>query len=77
MEYFQDDIYIPTRDLETPVLSAREWFEGVNRTAPLTDLKPPDMMPCNSFVFLLTKYRQHRWTGKQRRRRVLGLVLPE
>lgn len=48
MEYFQDDIFIPTRDIETPVLSAQEWFEGMDKTAHLIDLRPSDMTPRTS-----------------------------
>jgi len=45
MEFFQDDIYIPTRDLQTSSLSAQEWFNGDDKSAHLIDLRPSDMTP--------------------------------
>jgi len=45
MEYFQDDIFIQTIDIGTPVVSAQEWFEGVDKPAHLIDLRPSDMTP--------------------------------
>ncbi|KAK4053254.1 hypothetical protein OIO90_004028 [Microbotryomycetes sp. JL221] len=44
-EYFQDDIFVPTRDVETPSLSANEWIQGKNEPLKLVELRPSDMKP--------------------------------
>jgi coronin-7 len=43
MEFFQDDIFIPTRDLESSSLSAQQWFDGEDKDPKLIDLRPSDM----------------------------------
>ncbi|CEH13399.1 Tumor-specific antigen (contains WD repeats) [Ceraceosorus bombacis] len=47
VEFFQDDVFVPTRDEAVSLLTAKEWLEGqdalVNHT--LIDLKPSDMTP--------------------------------
>ncbi|KAL8287521.1 hypothetical protein RQP46_003379 [Phenoliferia psychrophenolica] len=40
VEYFQDDIFVPTRDVETPALSAQEWIEGKDAKLRMLDLRP-------------------------------------
>ncbi|KAJ8329535.1 hypothetical protein O5D80_002354 [Batrachochytrium dendrobatidis] len=42
-EYFQDDIFVSTRDVENPALSADEWTMKKSGTVKLIDLKPADM----------------------------------
>lgn len=42
LEYFQDDVYPPTRSGES-VLSAGEWFSGKNAVPKLVSLRPDDM----------------------------------
>ncbi|SCZ98655.1 BZ3500_MvSof-1268-A1-R1_Chr3-1g05529 [Microbotryum saponariae] len=44
-EYFQDDIFIPTRDVETPSLNAQEWIQGRDVLSKRLDLRPEGMMP--------------------------------
>ncbi|WVQ70262.1 uncharacterized protein L199_008488 [Kwoniella botswanensis] len=44
-DFFQDDIYIPTIDVESYVISAPEWLEGKNVPPRKIDLKPDDMKP--------------------------------
>ena len=46
MDYFQDDIFVPTANTEASVLTAEEWFGGHGIELPLIDLKPKDMIPC-------------------------------
>lgn len=45
LDYFQDDIYPPTRDLRQPVLEAAEWIAGATKEAPLLSLQPEGMKP--------------------------------
>ena len=40
LEFFQDDVFIPTRDGETPALSAKEWVEGKDAKLRLVELRP-------------------------------------
>ena len=42
-DYFQDDLFPPTRILWEPSMSAQEWFTGSNTPAKKLDLKPDDM----------------------------------
>lgn len=44
MEFFQDDIFPPTRALK-PTYSAEEWLEGATRDPPLENLQPAGMTP--------------------------------
>ena len=44
MEYFQDDIYPPTRAAE-PGLAAADWLAGGNTEPRTVSLQPPDMTP--------------------------------
>ncbi|OCF72031.1 actin cross-linking [Kwoniella mangroviensis CBS 8886] len=43
--FFQDDIYIPTVDVENCVISAPEWLEGKSVPPSRLDLKPDGMTP--------------------------------
>lgn len=51
LEYFQDDIFIPTRDVEHSTLSAEAWIEGGYATSRLIDLRPHDMLPREFYRF--------------------------
>ncbi|KAM0787874.1 hypothetical protein ACM66B_003925 [Microbotryomycetes sp. NB124-2] len=44
-EYFQDDIFVPTRDVQTPTVSAEGWLQGQDVPLSLIDLQPEDMKP--------------------------------
>ncbi|WVQ77976.1 hypothetical protein IAT38_000057 [Cryptococcus sp. DSM 104549] len=44
-EFFQDDIYLPTVDVETPASTASEWLAGHDASPKLLDLRPQDMKP--------------------------------
>lgn len=44
-EYFQDDIYPPTRVWWEPALGASAWLSGEDGQQRRTSLKPTDMMP--------------------------------
>nr|XP_019042887.1 actin cross-linking [Kwoniella bestiolae CBS 10118]OCF21817.1 actin cross-linking [Kwoniella bestiolae CBS 10118] len=43
--FFQDDIYIPTNDVEKYVMSTSEWLEGKNISPKKIDLNPEGMIP--------------------------------
>ncbi|KIR37980.1 actin cross-linking [Cryptococcus deuterogattii 99/473] len=43
--FFQDDIYVPTKDIEKPSMTASEWLEGENVAQGVIDLKPEGMTP--------------------------------
>jgi len=45
MEYFQDDLFPPTRNTSVPVLTADEWFEGKSKAPETISLSPPGMQP--------------------------------
>jgi coronin-7 len=45
MEFFQDDVFIPTVDTESSVMTAVEFLDGRELELPLLDLKPEDMIP--------------------------------
>ncbi|RUP51925.1 hypothetical protein BC936DRAFT_144358 [Jimgerdemannia flammicorona] len=47
-EFFQDDIFIPTHDIENPSLDSVAWFAGENKELRRVDLRPVDMTPCMS-----------------------------
>ncbi|KAJ3047864.1 Coronin-7 [Rhizophlyctis rosea] len=44
-ELFQDDIYVPTRDVENAALTVEEWLAGKSGTQKKIDLAPSDMTP--------------------------------
>ncbi|SPO37720.1 uncharacterized protein PSFLO_03196 [Pseudozyma flocculosa] len=46
-EFFQDDIFIPTRDTSQPLTTAARWLQGESdeREATYLDLRPADMVP--------------------------------
>ncbi|GAA5911257.1 uncharacterized protein JCM6883_001960 [Sporobolomyces salmoneus] len=44
-EFFQDDIFIPTRNTEKPSMTAKEWLEGKNTPLEIVDLRPEGMKP--------------------------------
>ncbi|KAI9139862.1 hypothetical protein BKA69DRAFT_1176292 [Paraphysoderma sedebokerense] len=48
-QYFQDDIFIPTRDFSKPVLNSQEWLNGVNKQVGKVDLRPKDMELLSTF----------------------------
>jgi len=45
MEFFQDDLFPPTRDTSVPVLTADQWFGGKSEEPTTINLKPSDMEP--------------------------------
>eukprot|EP01117_Protostelium_nocturnum_P002563 TRINITY_DN1329_c0_g1_i4.p1 TRINITY_DN1329_c0_g1~~TRINITY_DN1329_c0_g1_i4.p1 ORF type:complete len:956 (-),score=442.62 TRINITY_DN1329_c0_g1_i4:269-3136(-) len=45
MEFFQDDIFPPTRQVDKPVISADDWFSGKNAKPEFVSLKPAGMTP--------------------------------
>ncbi|GAA5943332.1 uncharacterized protein JCM15063_000767 [Sporobolomyces koalae] len=44
-EYFQDDIFVPTRNREQPSMTAQEWLQGHNTRLELVSLQPDGMKP--------------------------------
>ncbi|KAK4705031.1 coronin-7, partial [Phenoliferia sp. Uapishka_3] len=44
-EFFQDDIFVKTRDLETPALGAKEWIEGRDAKLRRIDLNRDGLLP--------------------------------
>lgn len=55
VEFFQDDIFVPTLDVEHPALSASEWLSGQNKGLALIDLRPDDLKPCASRLTPIAK----------------------
>lgn len=47
-DFFQDDIYVDTLDIETPVTSAADWLAGANPAPARRSLKPDGMTPRKS-----------------------------
>ncbi|RUS18182.1 hypothetical protein BC937DRAFT_89067 [Endogone sp. FLAS-F59071] len=43
-DFFQDDIFMPTHDVETPALSASAWLAGENKELARVDLRPANMI---------------------------------
>jgi len=43
MEFFQDDIFVPTRT-NKPTLSAEEWFDGITREPEFVSIRPEGMV---------------------------------
>ncbi|KAJ3042735.1 Coronin-7 [Rhizophlyctis rosea] len=44
-ELFQDDIFVPTRDVERAAVSVEEWVKGGSGVQKRVDLAPADMVP--------------------------------
>ncbi|GAA5824548.1 hypothetical protein JCM5353_007239 [Sporobolomyces roseus] len=44
-EFFQDDIFIPTRNREKPSMTSQEWLQGQNTPLEIVDLQPSGMKP--------------------------------
>lgn len=47
VEFFQDDIFVSTRDLETPTLSIEHWVKGKNTPPQFIDLRPEGAKLCS------------------------------
>eukprot|EP01132_Coremiostelium_polycephalum_P003751 gene3751-4670_t len=47
MEYFQDDVFVPTRSTQ-PTMTADEWFDGTTRSPELVSLCPQGMSPLST-----------------------------
>ena len=45
LDYFQDDIYPPTRDLRQPVMEASDWIRGESKEASVLSVQPEGMKP--------------------------------
>jgi coronin-7 len=50
-DYFQDDLFPPTKVLWEPSMTASQWFGGANIPPKRMDLKPNDMETRKSFDF--------------------------
>jgi coronin-7 len=50
-DYFQDDLFPPTKVLWEPTMTASQWFGGANLPPKRMDLKPNDMETRKSFDF--------------------------
>ncbi|GAA5960040.1 hypothetical protein JCM3765_006144 [Sporobolomyces pararoseus] len=44
-EFFQDDIFVPTRNREKPSMTAEEWIAGKNTPLEIVNLQPSGMKP--------------------------------
>ncbi|GIY09473.1 coronin-7 [Caerostris darwini] len=44
-EYFQDDLFPPTRKTWQPSMTNSEWFAGINNPVEILDMKPSEMIP--------------------------------
>ncbi|KAG8189255.1 hypothetical protein JTE90_013783 [Oedothorax gibbosus] len=44
-EYFQDDLFPPTRNTWEAIMTSSEWLSGSNKPAVLLDMRPTDMTP--------------------------------
>lgn len=44
-DFFQDDVFPPTRDVEAPALTAEAWFRGENAESRRISLQPNGMQP--------------------------------
>ncbi|KAJ8295074.1 Endoplasmic reticulum vesicle protein 25 [Rhodotorula toruloides] len=42
-EYFQDDIFVPTRDVTKPSMTAEEYLSGANKPLEIVDVRPEGM----------------------------------
>ncbi|CAO0800763.1 unnamed protein product [Mucor circinelloides] len=47
-EFFQDDIFVPTLDLDHPAQEAASWFKGDNKQLERISLQPQDMSPLST-----------------------------
>ncbi|KAI8646498.1 hypothetical protein BD408DRAFT_410318 [Parasitella parasitica] len=47
-EYFQDDVFVPTLDLDHPAQDAVSWFKGENRQLERVSLQPEDVEPLST-----------------------------
>ncbi|KAK4519787.1 IRG-type G domain-containing protein [Mucor velutinosus] len=47
-EFFQDDIFVPTLDLDHPAQEAANWFKGDNKQLGKISLQPEDMSPLST-----------------------------
>ncbi|TKA54281.1 hypothetical protein B0A53_03373 [Rhodotorula sp. CCFEE 5036] len=43
VDFFQNDIFVPTRNVEKPMLGAAEWINGKNATLEMLNLRPDGM----------------------------------
>lgn len=43
VEFFQNDIYLPTRNMETPTMSAADYASGKDKPLEVVDLRPEGM----------------------------------
>lgn len=48
VEFYQDDVFVPTRDVEAATCSAEDWLAGKNVPLSLVDLRPEGLTPCES-----------------------------
>ncbi|OZJ05924.1 hypothetical protein BZG36_01201 [Bifiguratus adelaidae] len=46
MEFFQDDIFLPSRVVDEPAIAAKDWLDGHDAEPRYVDLAPADMTPC-------------------------------
>lgn len=46
VDFFQNDIFVPTRNVEKPMLGAAEWINGKNATLEMLNLRPDGMKLC-------------------------------
>ncbi|KAF8795020.1 Coronin-7 like protein [Argiope bruennichi] len=44
-EYFQDDLFPPTRKNWEPSMTSSEWLSGINKPIEILDMKPSEMTP--------------------------------
>ncbi|KAL1411200.1 hypothetical protein Q8F55_002151 [Vanrija albida] len=56
--FFQDDIYVPTRDWSTPATGAEAWLEGDKSRQGVVDLRPADMTPLSQAPVTTTAARK-------------------
>jgi hypothetical protein len=59
-DYFQDDLFSPTKVLWEPYMTASQWFGGANIPPKRMDLKPNDMETRKSFDFAAPPHHQIR-----------------
>lgn len=56
-EYFQDDLFPPTRVLWEPTMTAESWTNGSNVCAKRISLKPAYMRSCKLTALLVYNYK--------------------
>lgn len=54
-EYFQDDIFIDTPDVEHPAQDSTSWFDGKDVPLRRISLKPDNLTPCTSTYYIVKK----------------------